>query len=345
MMTCRQAALQPVGGGRSLADGIRAYLSPRVSDPMMGRQTERQEEKRCSGASHNAGIDRTERGAPTRNHGTQAVGRGIVEHGRKSPAAGRGRRVPEQGSPGDRQGPGKTGEEVRAKEQGHLRPGIGTLIVDYGITGHKDINPLKSLNKQDPMTLGQGKPGHLAAEEGALEALYCTEAILTTGRDAPAPNMGLMDVQGKQTLLDAGSCPGLQEDNQTLMLNNLSPKNGERRPPGLSKQLEDPEMDSRELLRVLPAKMDIQKLISAVEQSCLQVVKGLKEDTRALGHRVEKLENDQEAMVHVVVDVQDVIKKHEDVLNSYRDQLDDYENRERRQNIRIKGLPRINPNV
>lgn len=42
-----------------------------------------------------------------------------------------------------------------------------------------------------------------------------------------------------------------------------------------------------------------------------------------------------------MADVQDTIKNHEDVLNSnsYRDQLDDYENRDRRQNIHIKGLP------
>lgn len=44
-------------------------------------------------------------------------------------------------------------------------------------------------------------------------------------------------------------------------------------------------------------------------------------------------------MVQVVADIQDTVKYHEEVLNFYRDQLDDYENRDRRQNIRIKGLP------
>lgn len=110
-------------------------------------------------------------------------------------------------------------------------------------------------------------------------------------------------------------------------------------PPGLVIHTEDTERDIRELLRALPTKMDIQQLISAVEQSCLQAVEGLREDIRDLGHRVEKVENDRDVMIHAVADVQDAIKNHEDVLNSYRDQLDDYENRGKRQNIRIKGLP------
>lgn len=54
--------------------------------------------------------------------------------------------------------------------------------------------------------------------------------------------MGQMAIQGKQTLSDVGSGPGLQEDNQTLPANNLNPKNGERLPPGLSMQMEDTEM-------------------------------------------------------------------------------------------------------
>lgn len=99
------------------------------------------------------------------------------------------------------------------------------------------------------------------------------------------------------------------------------------------------ELDIRELLRALPSKTDIQQLISAVEQSCQQAVEGLREDTLALGHRVETLENGHEAMMQVVEDIQDTTKYHAEVLNSYKDQLDDYENRDRRQNICIKGLP------
>lgn len=101
--------------------------------------------------------------------------------------------------------------------------------------------------------------------------------------------------------------------------------------------VEDLELDIRELLKALPTKTDIQQLISAVEQSCQQAVEGLREDTRVLGHRVEALENGHEAIVQAAVDIQDTAKYHEEILNSHRDQLDDYENRDHRHNIRIKG--------
>lgn len=83
----------------------------------------------------------------------------------------------------------------------------------------------------------------------------------------------------------------------------------------------------------------MQQLISALEQSCQQAVEGLREETRVLGHRVETLENSHEAVAQAVADIQDTVKYHEEVLNLYKDQLDDYENRDRRQNICIKGLP------
>lgn len=43
--------------------------------------------------------------------------------------------------------------------------------------------------------------------------------------------------------------------------------------------------------------------------------------------------------IPAVVDVQDTIKYHEETLNTYRDHLDHFENRDRRQNIRTRGLP------
>lgn len=259
-----------------------------------------------------------------------------MEHGRRSLAAGRGRKAPEQGIPGARQGPLRMGEDVRAPEQGHLMHGGGAPAADHGNNGHKDIN---SSNKQDPRAQEQGNSGHLEADGGTLEAPYCVEAISITGRDALASNMDQMTIQGKQRVSNVGPGPGSQGDNRTPAAINLNSKGGERWSPGLNRHTEYTEMDIRELLWALPTNTDIQQLISAVEQSCLQAVEGLREDTQALGHRVEKVENDQEVMVHAVADVQDAIKNHEDVLNSYRDQLNDYENRDRRQNIRIKGLP------
>ena len=101
------------------------------------------------------------------------------------------------------------------------------------------------------------------------------------------------------------------------------------------------DWDLREHIKALPTKNDIMQLISAVEASCKQAVEEIREEVGALGHRVEEWEMDQEDTRQAVVDLQEITKKHEEVLNSMLDQMDNYENRERRQNIRIRGLPEI----
>lgn len=91
----------------------------------------------------------------------------------------------------------------------------------------------------------------------------------------------------------------------------------------------------------LPTKNDIQSLISAVELSCKQMVEGIREDTIALGRRVEEIEINQDDIKQAVVDTQEVVKKYEEKLNFLLDQIDDQENRTRRQNIRIRGLSEV----
>lgn len=80
-------------------------------------------------------------------------------------------------------------------------PGGGALAVDHGNNGYKDINSSNSSNKQDPRAQEQGNLGHLEADGGTLETPYCVMAISVTGRDALAPNMGQMAIQGKQCLM------------------------------------------------------------------------------------------------------------------------------------------------
>lgn len=94
----------------------------------------------------------------------------------------------------------------------------------------------------------------------------------------------------------------------------------------------------KELIKTLPSKTDI-KLISTVERSCKQAAEDLREEVTAVGNRVETLENNQEAIIHAVTNTQDTIKHQEELMNTYRDQLDDYENRDHRQNIKIRDLP------
>lgn len=75
-----------------------------------------------------------------------------------------------------------------------------------------------------------------------------------------------------------------------------------------------------------------------VESSCKQMVEEVREDTIALGRRVEEIEMTQDDLKQAVVDTQEVVKEYEEKLNSLLDQTDDQENRARRQNIRIRGL-------
>lgn len=87
----------------------------------------------------------------------------------------------------------------------------------------------------------------------------------------------------------------------------------------------------------MPTKTDIQQLIAAVELSCKQVIEGIKEETTALGHRVEAVETSQDEILHTIAALQETATHHENVLNSLLVQMDDYENWKRRQNIHIRA--------
>lgn len=211
-------------------DGIRAYLSPRASEAGPGWQAGRQDERKGSNLNSSSGMVRAERRASTPNYGTQAAGRGLMEHGRRSPAAGRGRKAPEHGTPGARQSPLRMGEEVMAPEQVYAMPPGGTLATDHGSIRHKDMNFVNSLRERDSWVQEQGNGDHQDSGGGALEVPYSAEAI--TGGNALAPNMGRTIAQGVQVVSDKGS--GLQGDNKTLPVNISNPHNEERWPPRTS---------------------------------------------------------------------------------------------------------------
>lgn len=105
------------------------------------------------------------------------------------------------------------------------------------------------------------------------------------------------------------------------------------------KEIMGANRDIRDLLRALPTKTDIQQLIATVERSCKQAVEDLREEVVAVGNRVEVLEIGQEETTQAVGNFQDTVKHHKELLNFYRDQLDDFENRDHRENIRIQDLP------
>lgn len=53
------------------------------------------------------------------------------------------------------------------------------------------------------------------------------------------------------------------------------------------------------------------------------------------------MEISQDDIKQAVADTQEAVKNHEEKLNSLLDQMDNQENRDRRQNIRIRGLAEV----
>lgn len=305
-------------------DGIRAYLSPRAPEQGEGRQAGKLDTRKRSGVNTTGGTDKAEREPRIKKVNTQMTGESVPVQGKRSPTASRGRKTPEQSPPGGGGSPRRRGKEVGAKEKGQFNPGMGHLSLD---------SDMQSLPAQNP-----GIMTHLGTNRWTLEATQNTEIMLGRGGEETVPNIDQSPRQGHPTVTggDTGIC--MSTHRQAVLYEQVSPKDGDGRSQGRNGQSADPERDIWELLKALPTKNGIQQLINAVEQSCLQAVESLKEDIRDLGYRVEEMEKEQETTVHVVADVQESIKKYEEVLNSYRDQLDEYENRDRRQNIRIKGL-------
>lgn len=326
MTTLRQAAQQPAKGNRSESGGIRLYLSPRAEQRNhLGGLEERGggtiETKQDAGKQ-------MERKSLTSGRGTQVAGRNYIEQGRGSPTIGRGRKLPERNIPNTKQHSPSMGKVIIGGGQDSLGLEVEMLNMermekDQG----KGENKGGDTQKGDTLMVEHNPPEPVNSK--ILDASPLKENSAMIERGTPLLEGESVTKEEKQAL--AGR--GYSTDPSWEKRETRSPA-----PRGEAGEAEKEIKEIKDLLRALPTKTDIQQLISTVEQAFQQAVENLKEDTKALGHRVESLEDYYEATIQAVTEVQDSIKEHEDVLNLYKDQLDDYENRDRRQNIRIKGL-------
>ncbi|XP_073462226.1 uncharacterized protein [Aquarana catesbeiana] len=311
MTTRRQVALQPTAGrGRKSTDGIKAYLSPLVPEQIGKPDIKKRNITGCA--------EIAEQQSRTRQASTQMTSGSVVANDKRSPTAGRGRKTPEPSPPGSDGSPKVMG----AKNKGQLIPGKGDLTMDIQ-------SPL--VESRD--TMRQWEDSRWPSEEAQS---IDTETMMGREGGDPIPDTDQSTVQEHPEItrgdMGVSGLPQRYEGDQE------STQDGEGNPQEWDGQKANSERNIWELLKALPTKNDIQQLIKAVEQSCMQAVASLKEDIRDLGHRVEVAEKEQETITQEVVDVQESIRKYEEILNSYREQLDEYENRDRRQNIRIKGL-------
>ncbi|KAG8580053.1 hypothetical protein GDO81_007107 [Engystomops pustulosus] len=97
--------------------------------------------------------------------------------------------------------------------------------------------------------------------------------------------------------------------------------------------------DIKSLLSSLPTKEDISLFASQILAECRQEFASLRSDVTSLTSRVDDLEQAQSSTAMSLESIQDMIQQHHAQLHALQQHMDDIENRSRRNNLRIKGLP------
>ncbi|XP_056391872.1 uncharacterized protein LOC130284929 [Hyla sarda] len=97
--------------------------------------------------------------------------------------------------------------------------------------------------------------------------------------------------------------------------------------------------DLRTLVASLPTKNDLSSLAKQIVAECKEEFVQLRQDVSALTARVVGVEETQASSSSAVQALQAVVKQHSDQLFTLQQHLDDVENRNRRNNIRLRGLP------
>ena len=99
------------------------------------------------------------------------------------------------------------------------------------------------------------------------------------------------------------------------------------------------DRDLRQHLLSLPTREDLDRFVTRVEKAFKQDIDQLKADTTQLGNRLESLEQIVDEALPTIAKLGDKCAAQDYQIEALLTQLDDYENRSRRSNIRIRGLP------
>uniref|UniRef100_A0A8C5PC04 Transposase n=1 Tax=Leptobrachium leishanense TaxID=445787 RepID=A0A8C5PC04_9ANUR len=100
-----------------------------------------------------------------------------------------------------------------------------------------------------------------------------------------------------------------------------------------------PTAEVRETLRHLPTKRDLESLFSRFEAKFDAKFAELGADVRQLGGRVQDLEEDRDASMAHLDRLQAQINEQSRYVTDLRRSVDDLDNRGRRNNVRIRGVP------
>uniref|UniRef100_A0A8C5MIZ2 Transposase element L1Md-A101/L1Md-A102/L1Md-A2 n=1 Tax=Leptobrachium leishanense TaxID=445787 RepID=A0A8C5MIZ2_9ANUR len=100
-----------------------------------------------------------------------------------------------------------------------------------------------------------------------------------------------------------------------------------------------PTAEVRETLRHLPTKRDLESLFSRMEAKFDAKFAELGADVRQLGGRVQDLEEDRDASMAHLDRLQAQLNEQSHYVTDLRRSVDDLDNRGRRNNVRIRGVP------
>ena len=182
--------------------------------------------------------------------------------------------------------------------------------------------PPKRKPSPQPQRAARGRTGSLEAFFGA-----CSD-MASTAKMAPGPR-----ASRPASPIDS---PHMQASTQPHSPSASSSENIEEHGNGV-----DPweDKDIRSHILSLPTKADLERFAHTVEKALRQDIADLQVDTAHLGGRVETLENQWEETTPALQALTEHCKRQDRRLEALLDQMDDFENRSRRVNIRIRGLP------
>lgn len=99
------------------------------------------------------------------------------------------------------------------------------------------------------------------------------------------------------------------------------------------------DSDLRSLLQALPSKVDTEALIGRVEAAHRQELRVVRKEVQAISSRMTAGESSLTALDQRVSALEAIQDKHTEAAIQLQLQLEDMEDRSRRNNLRLRGLP------
>ncbi|CAH2297448.1 Hypothetical predicted protein [Pelobates cultripes] len=93
------------------------------------------------------------------------------------------------------------------------------------------------------------------------------------------------------------------------------------------------------LLSQLPSKLDLELMFSKMERSFGDKIQSLHKEVSQIGHRVQTLEEEGKARALHITNIQSLQQTHNEAILFLQRKIEDLDNRGRRNNLRIRGLP------